>query len=190
MLRQQIDNLRERLGKAQLLSESVLRHRKVRNLGEVRTVGILYDATDREIFEYVNDIVRRFRADMKKVHTLGYINSKDDRDMLSSKLGFDFFNRKNLDFYFRPRCPVAENFMAERFDLLIDFNVENLWPLEYVMRRSHASLKVGLSPRHHNPYDLSFRISFPRVAPPYTREQKMELMRTLILNIRKYLHQI
>lgn len=181
---------RERLGKATAQHQSLPRRRQVRNLAEICTVGILYDATDREVFEYVNDVVKRFRAEMKRVHTLGFINSRDERDMLSSRLGFDFFNRKCLDFYLRPQATVARNFMAEPFDLLIDLNVERLWPLEYVMRCSTASFKVGLSPTPHSPYDLSFRVPFPEHGLPYGREQKLRLMSQLIVNIRKYLHAI
>ncbi|MCS6981568.1 MAG: hypothetical protein NZM65_05155 [Flavobacteriales bacterium] len=181
---------RERLGRITVQNQSLPRQKQVRNLAEIRTVGILYDATDREVFEYVNDVVKRLRAEMKKVYTLGFINSRDERDMLSSRLGFDFFNRKCLDFYLRPKSPVVRNFMAEPFDLLIDLNVERLWPLEYIMRCSRASFKVGLSPTPHSPHDLSFQIPFPEHGMPYGREQKLRLMSQLIVNIRKYLHAI
>lgn len=181
---------RERIGRSALKAEDVIRLRRVRNMSEIRSIGMVYDATDREVFEYINEVVRRFRAEMKKVHTLGYINSKDDRDMLSSKLGFDFFNRKNLDFYLRPSHPLVDNFIGENFDLLIDFNVERLWPLEYVMKRSRAALKVGLWPQANSPYDLSFKVTFPPGTPPYSRHEKLRLMQELVINIRKYLHAI
>lgn len=171
-------------------AEGVLRVRRVRNLTEVRSIGIVYDATDREVFEYVNDVVRRLRAEMKKVHALGYINSKDERDMLSSKLGFDFFNRKSLDFYRRPRHPLVDNFISENFDLLIDFNIERLWPLEYLMRCSRASFKVGVWPHARSPYDLCFKVDFPPGLPPYPRHEKLRLLQELMINIRKYLHAI
>jgi len=190
IVRKKYLKIKELIGRSSLASEIQIRNRRVRSLSEIKTIGILYDATDREIYEYMNETVKRFREDLKKVSSLGFIDSKDDRDMLGSKLGFDFFNRKQLDYLLRPYSPVVQNFYMEEFDLLIDCNIENHWPLEYIMRKSNACLKVGVSPSFYNHYDLSFRIQFPISEPPYKREEKLNILRQLFLNTKKYLHNI
>jgi hypothetical protein len=87
------------------------------------------------------------------VFILGYSdNKKEDPDFLRSSISFDYLQRKDLSWNGIPSGPVYENFVAERFDILIDmtnyFNV----PLRFVLLRSKAKFKTGIFSEESKPY--------------------------------------
>jgi hypothetical protein len=168
------------------------RYREVKNLSEIKSIGILFDATDREIYEYVVNLSKRFKEDLKKVEALGFINSKLERDMLQSKLGFDFFNLKSLDLFFNSKDGVVLNFIEKKFDLLIDLNVEHLYPLQIISLKSMAPFKVGIENPGNKHLDMVFKIpSKPdEIENMGIREQNLSQIQELVQNIKFYLKNI
>ncbi len=63
--------------------------------------------------------------------------------MTYSKLEYDFFSTKELNWVGKPSSMVIQNFMNEEYDLLIDLNINDLFPLKYISALSKASFKVG-----------------------------------------------
>lgn len=168
------------------------RYREVKNLTEIKYIGILFDATDREIYEYVVNLSKRFKEDLKKVEALGFINSKLDRDMLQSKLGFDFFNLKSLDLFYNSKDGVVLNFIDKKFDLLIDLNAEHLYPLEIISKKSNAQFKVGIEHRGNEHLDIVFKIpSKPdEIENKGIREQNISQIQELVQSVKYYLKNI
>jgi hypothetical protein len=125
------------------------------SFNNVKTVGILFDATSAEDFELVKRYVLFLREHRKKVKVLGYFPSKRVPDMTYSKLEYDFFSDKELNWFGKPSGMVMSNFMNEQYDLLMDLNINDHFPLKYISALSKASFKVGkFSEKDIDMYDM------------------------------------
>jgi len=105
-----------------------------------KKIGILFDATD--IANY--SVVRKFEAEYKKknksVELFGFINSKNP----NAALYFKFFSRKDINWFYKPKSGLVDDFMNRKFDILINAYIEESKPLLYISTLSKASLRVGL----------------------------------------------
>ncbi len=113
------------------------------NFNEIKTVGILFDATNPEDFEIVKRYVVYLREYKKKVKAIGFFSTKEIPPLTYSKLEYDFFSIKELNWMYIPSSIIIKNFIDEELDLLIDLNVHDHFPLKYISALSKAAFKVG-----------------------------------------------
>ncbi len=109
----------------------------------IKTVGILFDATQPEDFELLKRYVLYLREHRKRVKVIGFFNTKHIPDMAFSKLEYDFFSTKELNWFGKPSSVIIQNFIDEEYDLLIDLNINDHFPLKYISALSKANFKVG-----------------------------------------------
>ena len=65
-----------------------------------KSIGILYDSTNEKHFELVKKYVKEIReTHHKDVLALGYYDQKELPAMRFSKLGLDFFTKKDLNWH-------------------------------------------------------------------------------------------
>lgn len=110
---------------------------------QLKTVGILFDASSQEDFELVKRYVVYLREHAKKVKVLGFFNTKQAPQLSYSKLEYDFFSSKEINWLGKPITHIIDNFMNEEYDLLIDLNIHDQFPLKYISALSKARFKVG-----------------------------------------------
>jgi hypothetical protein len=110
---------------------------------KVKTVGILFDATNVEDFDIVKRYVVYLREHLKKVKVIGFFSTKDIPSLTYSKLEYDFFSTKELNWSGKPSSVIIQNFIDEEYDLLIDLNIRDHFPLRYISALSKAKFKVG-----------------------------------------------
>lgn len=126
------------------------------NMNDAKTIGILFDATNAEDFELVKRYVVYLRDMRKKVKAIGYFNLKDVPQLTYSKLEYDFFAHKQLNWQMKPFDPFIKNFIEEEMDILIDLNIAEHLPLKYIASLSHARFKVGKTQQNSaDIYDLT-----------------------------------
>ncbi len=113
------------------------------NFNEIKSVGILVDASNSEDFELVKRYVVYLKEHRKKVKVIGYFSAKKIPDLTYSKLEYDFFSKKELNWFGKPKSAHIQNFMDEEFDLLIDLNIHDHFPLKYISSLSKGQFKVG-----------------------------------------------
>lgn len=113
------------------------------NFKEIKTVGILFDATKPDDFELVKRYVLYLREHHKRIKAIGFFTTKHIPEMAFSKLEYDFFSPKELNWFGKPSSILIQNFIEEEYDLLIDLNNYNLFPLKYISALSKANFKVG-----------------------------------------------
>ncbi len=125
------------------------------NFNKISTVGILFDSTNSEDLELVKRYVAYLKEHRKKVKVMGFFNVKEINQMTYSKLEYDFFSTKELNWFGKPTPAHIRNFMDEEFDLLIDLNIVDHFPLRYIGALSKASFKVGkFNDKNKEVYDL------------------------------------
>ena len=138
---------------------AIHRSRQVVNFEKAETIALIFDATDREDFELVKKYIKKLKDSKRKVRAIGFYDAKQEPTLLSSKLEYDFFSRKQLKWYLKPSDPIVDNFIHEPFDLLINLCMNYKTPLLYITALSRAKFKVGKQHQKYAPYyDLMLNV--------------------------------
>lgn len=142
------------------------------NLNNANTIGILFDATELSVRDTILHYVENLRKRGKRsIKLLGYFDDLTD----SENHPFDYYNRKQVDWAFRPQGEQIQNFIKQDFDLLMNINPASLIHTEYIAALSHAKLRVGPYTEHTYCYDLMIDLS-----PQAGLKQFIEQMETLL----------
>ena len=141
------------------------------NLAEARTVGILYIVNDVPDFAIVEEYVARLQRDHKDVKALGYVRNKFLISRFLPRLSYDFFSRRDVTWYYKPIHEKVRDFTQKEFDILIDLNLQDFFPLKYISGLSKAKCRVGrFSDDNVEYYDLMIEAK-PGITVPEFIEQ-------------------
>ncbi|TAL63113.1 MAG: hypothetical protein EPN85_00910 [Bacteroidetes bacterium] len=152
-----IQNIKSSAGNYFLSEEvkSLNRSKMFVNMQDAKTVGIVFNATDSDDFELVKKYITYLREMKKRVKAIGFYDQKNIPALAYSKLEYDFFCRKDLTWYNAPKSIYVKNFMDDQYDILLDLNMDDVFPLRYISSLSKASFKVGKkSDRNNSIFDL------------------------------------
>jgi len=116
--------------------------------------GLLIDACNPDDRTVVTTFAEELRREGNRVKILGFVSSR----MESLSTPFDIFTLADLTKISQvPNSPLAESFMNQAFDVLINLSIkENHKALEYISAVSKASFRIGpwYAQQQYNPYDL------------------------------------
>ncbi len=126
------------------------RQRQAHNMTSAKTVGILFDATTEKTRREIMDYAQELTDKGKRVRLFGYFKSKQPPEGHT----FQFFFQKETSWTGVPKSEKADNFVREKFDLLIYLDPEECRPLEWVAAASQAAMKVGFATDRPNDFDL------------------------------------
>lgn len=127
--------------------------RQVVSFAQAKKIGMLYDATNEQDYELVKQYIKSIRADHKEVFALGYVDKKQLPVSQFAQLGLDFFTKKDLKWNMIPDSLEIKNFINEPFDILINLNEGNCFPLNYITAMSKAKFRIG---RYHKKNLINF----------------------------------
>lgn len=109
------------------------------------TIGILFEASDVNEFNKIKKWVLGLRDQGKKVYAICYFEQKAIPENLSyPKSEFDIFSQHEMNFMGVPSSPYIRTFPSKVFDILLDLNMKNKFPLRYLSVHSCAKCKVGI----------------------------------------------
>lgn len=131
------------------------RNKRAFNMSEAKTFTILFEASKLEDVDLVKKYVVYLKEMKKKVRVVGFFNTPYPPDFTYSKLEYEFFSMKELTWYLAPAGVFVKNFLEEEFDVLIDLNLDDHFPLKYISTLSRSCFKVGkYSEENEKVYDL------------------------------------
>jgi hypothetical protein len=151
------ESLRRAVGDYLLKKEvaSLKRSKTAFNMSQAKSFVILFEAGKLEDIDLIKKYVNYLKGLKKKVHVIGYFSSPFPPDFTYPKLDYEFFSVKELNWYFKPLTSSLGTFLAEEFDVLIDLNFEDHFPLRYMSALSKARFKVGkFSKENQSIFDL------------------------------------
>jgi Family of unknown function (DUF6913) len=158
-------NLRIRAGRSMLKGKlsRIARKPHYVNFYNIKTIGIVWDATKSEDFAILNRFYQKMSEHGKKVTIIGYFPGKILPDLYVANRILTCLKRTEVDFFFRPDTAEVQSFIKQKFDVLIDINFRGQFTLEYITSLSQASLKVGLSDPDpvSSPFDLMISLKSP-----------------------------
>ena len=119
---------------------------KANNLAKLESALIVYHATDEKQRKAVIDFARFLKEERLKVETLGFYKRKNKQDQLpEDEAGYYYFDKNSIGWLGFPKASKILKLLSKEHQLLIDLNLENLFPLEVISTLSKANFKVGKS---------------------------------------------
>jgi hypothetical protein len=119
------------------------RNKAAFNMAEAKTFAILFEASNIDNIELVKKYANYLKEMKKKIRVIGFFNTPFPPDITYSKLEYEFFSVKELNWFMAPSGSFLKNFLEEEFDVLIDLNLSDEFPLKYISSLSKARFKVG-----------------------------------------------
>jgi len=126
------------------------RSRQVHTFDSARSIGVLFDASSETARRESLEFIRLLEKQGKKVSALGFFNTKKTPD----NQPFDSFFAKETSWIGQPKSEKAEDFVKQKFDLLLTLNPDELTPLEWLAAKSQAAFKIGFATGRPNDFDI------------------------------------
>lgn len=120
------------------------------DIKKAKSIGILFDATDLDNRKTVLNYADQLRKQSKQVRLLGFFDNK----LKDNNFTFKHFNRRDIDWAYRPKGHNIDDFLAQEFDILINLNPLSATYSEYISALSKASFKIGPVTEHMVCYDM------------------------------------
>lgn len=129
-------NLKRRLKQ---LKRSVKTH----NFNTAQSVGILFSSPDEQSFNAIKDFLTFLSEKEMKVVALGYVPTKKIPQEYLMRKGINFYCNTDLNWYYKPKNELVEQFINQEFDILFDLSMQEYFTVNYVGSLSKAAFKVG-----------------------------------------------
>jgi hypothetical protein len=152
------------------LSKVTQTHKMV-NLDEAKRIGILYTLDDVPAYDLVSGFVTQLQGEHKEVKALGFVRKKNLISRFLPKLSYDYFSKKDINWFFIPIHSKVKDFIGKDFDILIDLSLQDTFPLKYISGLSRAFCRVGkYSEENTEYYDLLFDVKSSVSLPDYINQ--------------------
>ena len=134
------------------------RDKKLTNLSDSRTIGIVYLVSNQTVFNKVKLLIRKLNSPYRQVMALGYVDRDSIPDYCVAANSGYYFDRKDLNWYGAPGNDYIKEFINKEFDIIIDLTLEDVYVLQYIVALSKSKLKVGrFSKSMQKYYDLMIK---------------------------------
>lgn len=159
-----IEDFKQKVGKWVFHRELTknTRAKEVCNLDDATSVGILYDATSEEQVRFIQPFVTYFFDLKKEVKALGFVDANELSYCHIPKLQYDFFYKKDLNWYYKPENYIIDNFIKKEYDILINLCDSSVIPIKYLVASSIARFKIGIYEEDYEIYDLMISLKDDR----------------------------
>lgn len=151
-------NLRLSRGKS-VLRRKVSRLKRKRfsgNISSAKKLGIIWDANNIGEFPVISQFHQKMMERNIDVKVIGFYPGKELPDKLTAVRFLTCLKPQDINLSYRPVSKEANEFIKASFDILIDTNFSNVFPLEYISSLSAAGFKVGIFDNRYDnsPFDL------------------------------------
>ena len=130
------------------------------NISSAKTMGLVWDASKPDDFTVLSRFHQKMLERNIDLRIISYYPGKEVPDRITAIRYLTCLKQQDLNYFFRPSSPEAEQFIKTPLDILIDLNFRDNFPLEYISSLSNAGFKVGIfnNKYHTNPFDLMMEV--------------------------------
>ncbi|HMQ00417.1 MAG TPA: hypothetical protein PKC24_11600 [Cyclobacteriaceae bacterium] len=106
---------------------------------KVKLIGILYTIEDKAKHEHIKSLVKKLEFEGKVVKVLCLLPPKKE----NYEFLFDYFSKKDLNFWGKLESDDVKKFIEEPFDILYNPDMNPDFMLQYILASSKAKCRVG-----------------------------------------------
>lgn len=127
---------------------AISRDKKVFNLDSAKSAGILWEIDQKESYDLIENELKN-----AGIETLGLCYFPLKKAVIPA--GINGFTRKQTTWSEIPKADLAQDFIDQKFDILIDLTGQRHLPIFYLTALSLAAFKVGYAGSFQNNFDLN-----------------------------------
>lgn len=142
-------------------SKKMERETRVHNFKTARTAWIIFDASMENSFPVVHAFRKFLKSEKIECNIIGIVEDKEVPSEMLLRDKYQFITRKDLNWYYKPKGEVSENFWQSAPDILFDFTFKPQLEVQYLVQLSNARFKVGCFTEDDNDYDLMIKPDGP-----------------------------
>ena len=110
-----------------------------RTFSKTKKIGILFNGCKKENIELIRHLIDYFKGKGVSCEALGFVNQNKMNDFNLASLNIDYFNAKDCNFFGFPNTDNVNNFISEKFDIIINLSDEENLMYDYIV--SHSLFK-------------------------------------------------
>jgi hypothetical protein len=119
------------------------RSKRVVNLNSAGSIGVLFAMENEDDYKFINRFVHLPEIANRRFRVIGYVPEKTVPNYYMAKLKMDLITKSDLNIFDIPNKVFVDEFIQEKFDLMIYMSAGDYLPLDYIAGRSHANFKAG-----------------------------------------------
>ena len=151
--------------------KKIRRNKKFNNLRTSHKIGIVWDGSDTSDFEGITSFYQDMKDINIQVDIICYYPDNILPDEYTAIRYLSCLKKSDLNFFYIPQNYDIEEFINTPYDILIDINIRNHFPIEYISVLSRAEFKVGPdTSKYKDKLDMTIKIS-DNDAPTYYLNQ-------------------
>ncbi|HOK38108.1 MAG: hypothetical protein WHW07_08850 [Bacteroidales bacterium] len=169
--------------KLRKLTCNVKRQAVVCNFKDIKSLGIIFNATQINDFHFVKAKIKELQNQIPIVKALGFVEKKHLDDFHIQPLDFSFFCLSDLNFSLQPNENSVENFENQEFDVLIDLCKKSCISVKIVVANSKALFKIGYQTNFYPEiYDLTIMTPTPEENEDQTEYSEIKILYDAIIH--------
>ena len=138
--------------------KKIARTKQVINLNSAKTIGIVFNNKNQKSNDIIKEFVNFLSQKNIQVYIVEFINKKIKTDNYVKK-GFNYFSLNDLNWYYKPKSIIVDEFINKELDILIDLSLDSsCYPIQYIDALSKAKFKVGKFYETQNYFDFMINI--------------------------------
>ena len=145
----------------------------VSNYSQAESLAVIFKLEDEEQYKIVRQYLKFVKDEhgLKRVMALAYVDDKEPASYLQSRIDFDFFSKKEVNWQQVPSGITVDNFCDEAYDIFIDLTSEPVIPLQHILTNSHAKFRVGRkTEKNDHLYDLMIDMGNKQGLKPFIEQ--------------------
>jgi hypothetical protein len=180
--------IRLKIGRLMLSKKAARTKREVfySTFKNIKSIGIVWDASKPVEFASLSRFHQKMLDIKIDVTILGYYPGKNLPDQYTALRYLTCIRKDELNKFYHPDSSETKSFINKPFDVLIDINFDQQFPLSYVTELSKARLKVGLLKDNVSvsPFDLIMEMKHPVEIDSYLTEviHYLEMIKDKFIN--------
>lgn len=133
------------------------------DINGVKNIGIVWDASNPEEFVPLSKFYQKMLERNINVKIFGYFPGKELPYQYTAIRYLTCIRKKDINLFYIPGTPETTSFINTQFEILIEVNSKDMFPVRYISALSSASFKVGLfeSEGTKTPFDMMMQINKP-----------------------------
>ena len=120
------------------------RQKALYDFASAKYIGVLCSPKNEAVAAQIKVFLSNLSQKGVKYSVFGYFDGKVIPENFLYLKDIDFITQDDLNFLFIPKGAVVDKFIGEPFDMLINCNIDNYFPVEYISQLSLAKCKVGI----------------------------------------------
>lgn len=125
------------------LSVKKRKEKKIFNFHSAKNMGIVFVNDDEWNMKILKDFIQTAKKNDIQISAIGWINEKE----ISSKFEEDeiitFLTKKDLNFWGLPNSEKISNFIARKYDILVDFSLYPNIITSFISAKTNAKMKIA-----------------------------------------------